>query len=377
MALRIQNNIAAMNTHRNLVFNDAALSKSLERLSSGFRINRASDDAAGLSISQSMRANIASMKVAQRNTSEATSLLQVAEGGMEQTGNMLTRLKELATQAASANVNSTDRTKINSEANALVNEIDRIANSTKYAGTTLLDGSYGVTISGQTTITATTGGLASATGMAADTDYTLVVTDGQGSNLKVTLTLSGSTANAQTVDNVEAPSGSNTTSVSFAAFGITLSFNSNMAAGSTTWSFYATDAGNSDFQVGNDNNSNNRVTISVGNATATASGGLGLSTDMLTSASAAQTALDTIDTAISTLSTRRGDIGASVNRLSYANANLASNVENTQAAESVIRDADMASEMTSFTKNQILLQAGTAMLAQANLAPQQVLSLFR
>ncbi|MBI3014276.1 MAG: flagellar protein, partial [Candidatus Tectomicrobia bacterium] len=281
------------------------------------------------------------------------------------------------TQAASANVNSTDRTKINSEANALVNEIDRIANSTKYAGTTLLDGSYGVTISGQTTITATTGGLASATGMAADTDYQLVVTDGQGSNLKVTLTLSGSTANAQTVDNVAAPTGSNTTSVKFAAFGITLVFNSNMAAGSTTWSFYATDAGNSDFQVGNDNNSNNRVTISVGNATATSTGGLGLSTDMLTSASAAQTALDTIDTAISTLSTRRGDIGAAVNRLSYANANLASNVENTQAAESVIRDADMASEMTSFTKNQILLQAGTAMLAQANLAPQQVLSLFR
>jgi len=375
MSLRIQNNIAAMNTHRNLVVNDAALSKSLERLSSGFRINRASDDAAGLSISQSMRANIASMKVAQRNTSEATSLLQVAEGAMDQIGNMLTRLKELATQAASANVNSTDRTKINAEANALVDEIDRIANSTKYAGSTLIDGSYGVGISSESTITATAGGLSSASGMKVDTDYTVVVT-ADGSYLKVTLTVSG-TASSQTVDDLTAPSGSNTLDVNFHAFGIKLTFNSNMAASSTTWSLYATDTGNSEFQVGNDNNSYNRVTISVGNATATGSGGLGLSTDMLTSASAAQTALDTIDTAISTLSTRRGTIGASVNRLSYANANLASNVENTQAAESVIRDADMAAEMTLFTKNQILLQAGTAMLAQANLAPQQVLSLFR
>ncbi|MBW1669614.1 MAG: hypothetical protein JRJ66_16530 [Deltaproteobacteria bacterium] len=139
MGLRIVNNIAAMNTHRQLSVADAGLSKSLERLSSGYRINRAADDAAGLAISQSFRA----FKVAQRNTSEASSMLQVAEGAMEQIGNMLTRLKELATQAASANVGSSERTKIDSEADKLLDEIDRIANGTKYGSDVLINGSFG------------------------------------------------------------------------------------------------------------------------------------------------------------------------------------------------------------------------------------------
>jgi flagellin len=139
MGLRIQNNIAAMNAHRQLTISDSALSKSLERLSSGYRINRAADDAAGLSISQQFRADIASYKVASRNTAEANSLLQVAEGAMDQIGNMLTRLKELATQAASANAVS-NLDKIEAEKDKLVAEIDRIANSTEYAGTKLLDG---------------------------------------------------------------------------------------------------------------------------------------------------------------------------------------------------------------------------------------------
>ncbi|MBW1921058.1 MAG: hypothetical protein JRI81_12665, partial [Deltaproteobacteria bacterium] len=143
MGLRIVNNIAAMNTHRQLSVADAGLSKSLERLSSGYRINRAADDAAGLAISQSFRADIASFKVAQRNTSEASSMLQVAEGAMEQIGNMLTRLKELATQAASANVGSSERTKIDSEADKLLDEINRIANGTKYGSDVLINGSFG------------------------------------------------------------------------------------------------------------------------------------------------------------------------------------------------------------------------------------------
>ena len=144
MGLRIQNNIAAMNAHRQLSISDTNLSKNLERLSSGFRINRAADDAAGLSISQQFRADIASFKVASRNTAEATSLLQVTEGAVDQIGNMLTRLKELATQAASANAGS-NLDKINAEGNKLINEIDRIAQSTEYAGSKLLNGSFGVT----------------------------------------------------------------------------------------------------------------------------------------------------------------------------------------------------------------------------------------
>ncbi|MCD6295666.1 MAG: flagellin, partial [Deltaproteobacteria bacterium] len=147
MGLRIQNNIAAMNAHRQLGIADAGMNKSLERLSSGYRINRAADDAAGLAISQSFRADIASFKVASRNTSEASSLLQVAEGGLDQIGNMLTRMKELATQAASAN-SGTNIDKINAEYSQLKLEIDRIANSTEYADSALLDGTFGASLTG-------------------------------------------------------------------------------------------------------------------------------------------------------------------------------------------------------------------------------------
>ena len=146
MGFRIQNNIAAMNAQRNLGINDSAMSKSLERLSSGYRINSAKDDAAGLSISQGFRADLASYKVASRNVTEANALLQTAEGAMDQVGNILTRLKELATQAASANA-GTNIDKINAEGNSLLLEIDRIANSTSYAGTKLVDGSFGVGVS--------------------------------------------------------------------------------------------------------------------------------------------------------------------------------------------------------------------------------------
>jgi len=271
----IQNNISAMNTHRNLLNANSGLSSSLEKLSSGYRINKAADDAAGLSISQTFRATIASDTVAARNTSEASSMLQVAEGGTEQIGNILTRLKELATQAASDNVSDDDRDKIDAEATQLTDEITRISDSTTYGDTKLLDGTF----SGKT------------------------------------------------------------------------------------------------FQVGASNTGVNQITVGISGASASdllGSSGIDLSTN-----TGAQGALDSIDTAISDLNTTRGNIGAYMNRLSYASANLSSTIENTTAAESTIRDVDMAAEMTTFTKNQILMQAGTAMLAQANQAPQTILSLLK
>ena len=273
MGLRIANNIAAMTTHRWLAKADNELGKSLERLSSGYRINRAADDAAGLSISSRFRAQIVSLQAASRNTSEANALVQVAEGAMNETNSILTRLKELATQAASSNVSTVDIGKINEEANALLLEIDRIANSTKYGGTALLNTSYAGT-----------------------------------------------------------------------------------------------------FQVGYENDVQSQISFTISSVTTT---GIGLGTvDIMNSQATAQAALTTIDSAISTLAPRRGNLGAIQNRLTYASANLASTVENYQAAESVIRDVDMAWEMTSFTKNQILLQSGTAMLAQANQSSQVVLQLF-
>ena len=489
MGMRIANNIPAMNAHRWLGVADAGLTKSLERLSSGYRINRAADDAAGLAISQGFRANIASFKVASRNASEASALLQVAEGGMDQIGNMLTRLKELATQASSANAGTSEREKIDAEADQLIIEIDRIANSTKYGSTALLDGNFGVAqttdlTAGFTTTTtetkdmigttnviydlaftassALTGASVTAlgdsvtegvtyylaiTGAAATTVYlantagtvaekavmgadsetieftnlgitialTAAVSDtamqevagaatkwvGSADKTSVEFTRTGLTSltanNAASGTYTISDAGLGTISLigpsmneseSFAAYGSTITFDQqnitfNMASewarsGGELNGMQFTVSTNSaavgsTFQIGAENNSDNQIAIAIDGVETTT---LGIHEIDLSETSGAQAALALIDTAISALAGSRGDIGAFMNRLSYASANLATTIENTQAAESVIRDVDMASEMTSFTKNQILLQAGTAMLAQANMAPQQVLSLF-
>ena len=369
MALRIANNIAAMNAQRWLGVADMGMKKSLERLSSGYRINRAADDAAGLAISQQFRADIASYRVASRNASEASSLLQVAEGAMDQIGNMLTRLKELATQASSANAGS-NLSKINAEGNKLIDEIDRIAISTEYAGTKLINGTFGVTVTASGTVLALRD-LTSASGLEKSEVYTISAAQ-DAANIAVTVTTD---AGSQTINGVVDPTGSDTSSVYFSAFGLTLEFNSDLDS-ATAGTLTGTSSGNSYFQIGSENETDNRIAVAIGNVKGVDTDGLNLTQDQLLSASNAQTFLSTLDTAIGSLSDTRGDIGAYMNRLSYASANLASTIENVQAAESVIRDVDMAAEMTDFTKNQILLQAGTAMLAQANMAPQQVLALF-
>jgi flagellin len=325
-----------------------------------------------MSISLAFRADIASFKVASRNATEATSLLQVAEGAMDQIGNMLTRLKELATQAASANAGA-NLDKLNAEASKLILEIDRIADSTEYANTKLINGSYGVTIqagTGKAAAMTAGAGYSSVSGLKASESYTVSTTAiGSGSGT-MTVTTGQITESVVFTD----PSVGDTTDVTFASLGLTITVNSSIGdafdggitAGST---------GSSTFQIGAENSADNRVSVSIGDVTKESTG-LNISSLSLASAASAQAALDTIDTAISSLNSKRGDIGAYMNRLSYASANLASTIENVTAAESVIRDVDMAAEMTTFTKNQILLQAGTAMLAQANMAPQAVLSLF-
>jgi flagellin len=371
MGLRIQNNIAAMNAHRNLQVSDTALSKSLAKLSSGYRINTAADDAAGLAISQSFRADIASYKVASRNTSEASSLLQVAEGATDQIGNMLTRLKELATQAASANAGS-NLDKIDAESQKVLAEINRIANSTEYAGSKLINGTFGVGASagsGAAVISASAG-YSGATGMKAGETYniatTVNTTTGAG-------TMTITTGNGTQTAYFTKPVTGNTVDVSFSLEGLTVKVNSGVSS-SYDGALVAKASGNSVFQVGAKNDSDNQIGISLGSATTSA---MGLGSITLGTATGAQSALTAIDTAIGNLNNTRGSIGASMNRLAYAAANLSSTIENVTAAESTIRDVDMADEMTSFTKNQILLQAGTAMLAQANQAPQGVLSLLK
>ncbi len=376
MGLRIQNNIEALNAHRNLGIANTGLSKSLERLSSGFRINRAADDAAGLSISQGLRADIASYKVASRNASEATSLLKVAEGALEQVGNMLTWRKELATQASSANAAS-DLDKIDAEAQKLIDEIDRLAESTEYSGTKLIDGSFGVAVDDSDGNLTAANGYVGISGIKTDEVYTMTTA---ASTSMATITLTTGDVSQTVITSVA--SGDNTKTIEFSALGVQLTVDSALGTGGLDSKFTAAATGESSFQVGTENTGTSRIALSLGNITEEAlgktSGGAGsaISGIDLSTSGGARTALTTVDNAISDLSKIRGDIGAGQNRLTYAAANLATTIENVTAAESVIRDVDMASEMTAFTKNQILMQAGTAMLGQANMAPQSVLSLI-
>jgi flagellin len=362
-----------MNTHRWLQSADAAMAKNLNRLSSGYRINSGADDAAGLAVSQQFRADIASFRVASRNASEATSLLQVADGALDQVANILTRLKELATQAASANTSSTNRSKLNDEAAKLILEADRIADSTKYGDDLLINGAYGVSVESTTGTDAV--GLTTVSGMTLSEEYNITVSAGSdATHWDVQVTTGGG---AQTIqDALATPSAGSTGDVYFAAFGVTVTFADTIAASSTAATVTASSEGASTFRVGATANDYDAISISLGDATTGASG-LNIATLNISTVSGSESAMTTINLAISTLSNRRGAIGAYMNRLTYASANLATTIENVQGAESTIRDVDMAAEMTEFTKNQILTQAGTAMLAQANLSAQTILTLFR
>jgi flagellin len=372
MGFRIQNNISAMNAQRNLQVSDAGVSKSLERLSSGYRINSAKDDAAGLAISQGFRADIASVKVAQRNISEANALLQTAEGAMSSVGDILTRMKELATQAASANA-GTDIAKVNAEYNTLVTEIDRIADSTKYAGVQLTNGNF-------------TAGNTSTTWSAVANIYDVTVTNATAGNYTIT---HSNTANTLTITNaggtVSETKGvaDGAQTVNFGTFGISFKttaagdddtiLDALVAANGGTF-VVAAGAGSKDFQVGYKNDGYSSMGVSIDSITSAV---LGVQANDINTLANAKTALTTLDSAVSALATSRAEVGSYQNRLGYAASNLSVTLENFSAAESTIRDVDMAAEMTSFTKSQILVQAGTAMLAQANSAPQQVLSLFK
>ncbi|MCD6167352.1 flagellin [bacterium] len=383
MALRIQHNIASMYALRNLSISTNALEKSLERLSSGYRINHAGDDTSGLAVSQKFRAQIASLKVASRNAAEANSLLQVAEGGIEQIHSMLVRLKELATQAASTNAGS-NRTEINQEAQALVSEIDRIATSTEYADVDLLTG-YGTK-----SVDSTSQGEINDFNNLYDFDVTGAATGSYTFTYNTStnvLTLSDGT----TSESVTLATGAN--SYEFSTLGVSFKTTAALdtaeevdalgtglialdSGGGTT--DFAVSGTASTFQIGFENDSDNRLSIQLDSVKAEDIGGTTTIADIdLSTQSGAQTALGIIDDAISDVSNARGDIGAYMNRLAYASANIAISIENLQQSESVIRDADMAEEMATFTKSQILQQAGVAMLAQANTLPQSALQLLR
>ncbi len=366
MALRINTNVAALNAHRQLVNTDSAMSASMEKLSSGYRINRASDDAAGLAVANRLRTTGKSLTVATRNVSEAKAMVNVAEGAANQLQGILERMKELATQSASANA-SNDRDKIQAEFSALSLEITRITDNTNYQGTVLLKGGFGNGLCGTTTT-----GFAEANGAttndikvngAAAGTYT--ISSGSG---YLQLTDGTSTQRVSTID-------SHAGVANFSLFGISITLNSQNDGDDLAGVINVT-AGTSGgvFQVGSGASSDNQIGLTIGNLTLSA---LGLNVASVADQSSAQTALTTVDSAINTLVGVQGNMGAAINRMTYTYTNLQVSIENMAASESVIRDVDMAAEMVSFTKSQIMMQAGTAMLAQANTSSQNILTLMR
>jgi flagellin len=378
---RIQTNAAANNAYKNLSMTSGLLEKSITKLSSGFRINRSADDAAGLAIANKLRSDVRSLMQAQRNASQANSMLQVADGALNTVATILDRMKELASQANSANIGQ-EAPKLQAEFDSLVAEIDRIAATTTYNGTALTNGGFGSGLD-KTASTAYTTAAAQVADIKLNGTAVGVYTFASGA-AAATLTRASDSV-AQIVTGISATARS---SVSFSNFGITVEGGSNWAgaAGLNGLTVNVTAAASGSFMVSSSGNYGSSDLVSVNGIDLRTqqttgldlnNGGAFTLSTALTSAANAQTALARIDAALAKVGTAIGTVGAAQSRIDYASANVANLVQNTQAAESVIRDADMAFEMTIFTKNQILQQAGTAMLAQANQAPQSVLKLLQ
>ena len=492
--MRIQHNIAALNSYRQLSGNNSAVSKNLEKLSSGYKINRAGDDAAGLAISEKMRAQITGLETAQKNANDGISLVQTAEGALTEVHSMLNRMVELADQSANGTYdNETDRANLQKEVKSLLDEVDRIADSTNFNGINLLDGSLSTTELNVKATSATigstavdkatisenpaTGAKSIITGDAGSADATKTLTveyadangkvhsvkvdyeakvdkddnitniaealkkNGElsaifdiaknGDNVELTSKVTGSQGvkltDVKTTDTKGAKRGDITDGTdatvtvkglanakageSFSLNGKTYEFVADTATKPTTEGataivvgadpkdtvaninkalekegVQATRATNDvtlsaiqngkglTLQIGDTADDFNQLTVSVGNMKAKS---LGIADVDISTQAGAQAAVSKIKDAINSVSSTRGDLGAIQNRLEHTINNLSVTTENMTAAESRIRDTDMAKEMMSYTKNNILVQASQAMLAQANQIPQGVLQLLQ
>ena len=379
--MRINHNIAALNTYNKLAANQANTSKSLEKLSSGLKINRAGDDAAGLAISEKMRGQIRGLDQAGRNAQDGISLIQTAEGALNETHSILQRVRELAVQASNDTLQPEDRAAIGTEVKQLTTELTRIADNTKFNGKALLDGSFGiqadnsaagsgVQVASLTNVSGITN--IDVSGAKASTTYTLTTT-GLG---KYTITDAAGTG----TQNLTLTDGSAGV-LNFDKFGISITIDGSKTAaqivaltagtaGAGTIKTTA-DAG-AMLQIGAD--ANQSMAITIGNMDAS---GLGVDALKVDSFANANLAITSTNDAIALVSTQRANLGAAQNRLEHTINNLGTSSENLTASESRIRDVDMAKEMMEFTKNNILAQAAQSMLAQANQQPQGVLQLLR
>ena len=378
---RINTNTASLDTYRSYTASQAGLERNIERLSSGLRINSASDDAAGLSISNRMDNQVRGMQQANRNVQQGNNLLQTAEGAMNEIGNILGRMRELAVQSASDGVNGDDRASIDLEFEQLKSEITRIASATEYNNTKLIDGTK-----------AKTGTAANVTdnkGLTSDTTTGINITSTTKAGVytvsstaagKLKLTGDGATGDvAQEID--VAADGAQ--EVQFDELGITLKLeadfeastaanDSSLQAATITVEGIGQDI---TLQVGSNNvEAEDQIKLNLGSTTAE---GLGISTSDLSDLSNSQQAINQLDAAIAKINDERSNVGSLQNRFEFTSSNLMNSIQNNAASMSTIRDADFAVEAADLARNQILTQSGSAMLAQANSLSQNVLSLIR
>jgi flagellin len=406
----INHNLASLNTLNALNRNQTSMSASLQKLSSGLRINSAADDAAGLAISEKMRGQISGLGKASSNAEDAISLLQTAEGALDETTSILQRMRELAVQASTDTLTASDKSDIQAEFTELTEEIDRIAKTTQFNTKNLLDGTMSAktdAVANVSTNTALSTATCAATCMA---DLADTAGNSLGINACDTITVSYvkdgamcsiSLTGTSTITCMEAAfacagitlgscaDGSWTATASTAGaegavYGITFTVtdtdgNENLTAQNAlsawTQTTSATDArsnGSANVLIGANTGQNFNISINAMDATS-----LGVNNLSVSSTAEADVAIKVIDTATAMVSAERGKMGAEENRLQHTINNLTTSSENITAAESRIRDVDMAAEMATYTKHSVIGQAATAMLAQANQLPEQVLSLLK
>ena len=387
MPLRINNNIAAMNARRRMGSNFRDLGVRLERLSSGLRINRAADDAAGLSVREGMRAEISGLKQNVLNAEQGSNLLQVAEGSLNEISAMLIRMRELSVQASSSTVNDLNRESIQAEFTQLVQEIDRISLSSTYNDQVLLTG-FGNTISDLSTTVALSNvsGVAGIkiSGASAGT-YTFIDT---GTDAQISL---GNGTVSQTIDigqilDTQFNVATGTTAVAnFDRLGVQVTLAGDGVGGATGsyvdgelngQTIIVTQGTGGSFQVGPDDGINNRIEVTIDDMRASGPR-LNLNTTSVATLLSARGSISQIDQAIDKVSRQRGDLGAFMNRLAFTVSFTENSIENIQNSEASISDADIADEVSQFTRAQVLSQASTAMLAQANVIPQTALQLLQ
>lgn len=388
MALNLISNFAASVAQRNLARTDERATASLSKLSSGTRVVSAKDDAASLAIGKSLEGTVAALKTAQGNASQAQSMLQIADGALSTIGDILTRMKALAVQASSGQLSSSERTFLNDEFVVLRSEIERIAQDTEFNGTALLNGSTTASASSVgTNVQANDGFELFQFNTAADSSFvssgdTLEI-DYNNSTDILTIT-NGTTSSSQTVTGISsAPSAGTFDTVDFSDFGLSIKLNSLFATGTgvSANNEFVIAGGNSTtlqltFRVGTGTGTNDEVTFNLDKARV-ADLAASLDTDSIDTVANAENTMGRLDTAISTVNGIRADVGGAQNRIGFAASNLAASVENTEAARSGLLDLNVAQEMTTFTSAQILLQAGVAMLAQANQWPGNLLRLLQ